>query len=144
MSRVTMLSQFGAAAIGAALAGVVPAQESAMHYPAKTIRMVVGFPPGGGTDVMARLVAPKMAESWNQQVVIDNRPGATGIIGANLVAKAVPDGYTLLMGHVSTNAIAASLSANCRTTRPKISRRSRACHRCRMFSSCIPRSTCTR
>jgi tripartite-type tricarboxylate transporter receptor subunit TctC len=73
--------------------------------------MIVGFPPGGGTDVMARLVAPKMSESWGQQVVIDNRPGATGIIGTDLVAKAVPDGYTLLMGHVATNAIAASLFA---------------------------------
>jgi tripartite-type tricarboxylate transporter receptor subunit TctC len=83
----------------------------AQDYPSKPIRMVVGFPPGGGTDVMARLVTPKMTEAWGQQVVIDNRAGATGIIGTDLVAKAVPDGYTLLMGHVATNAIAWSLFA---------------------------------
>jgi tripartite-type tricarboxylate transporter receptor subunit TctC len=99
----------------AALACVLPAATAfgaaAQEYPARPVRMVVGFPPGGGTDVMARLVAPKMTEAWSQQVVIDNRPGATGIIGTDLVAKAAPDGYTLLMGHVSTNAIAASLFA---------------------------------
>jgi tripartite-type tricarboxylate transporter receptor subunit TctC len=83
----------------------------AQDYPARPIRMVVGFPPGGGTDVMARLVTPKMTEAWGQQVVIDNRAGATGIIGTDLVAKAAPDGYTLLMGHVATNAIAWSLFA---------------------------------
>jgi tripartite-type tricarboxylate transporter receptor subunit TctC len=84
---------------------------SAQDFPSKPIRMVVGFPPGGGTDVMARLVTPKMSEAWGQQVIIDNRPGATGIIGTDLVAKAAPDGYTLLMGHVATNAIAWSLFA---------------------------------
>jgi tripartite-type tricarboxylate transporter receptor subunit TctC len=84
---------------------------SAQDFPGKPIRMVVGFPPGGGTDVMARLVTPKMSETWGQQVVIDNRAGATGIIGTDLVAKAAPDGYTLLMGHVATNAIAWSLFA---------------------------------
>ena len=83
----------------------------AQDYPTKPIRMVVGFPPGGGTDVMARLVTPKMTAAWGQQVVIDNRAGATGIIGTDLVAKAAPDGYTLLMGHVATNAIAWSLFA---------------------------------
>ncbi len=83
----------------------------AQAYPAKPIRLIVGFPPGGGTDVMARLVAPKMTDAWGQQVVIDNRAGATGIIGTDMVAKAAPDGYTLLMGHVATNAIAASLFA---------------------------------
>jgi tripartite-type tricarboxylate transporter receptor subunit TctC len=93
--------------VAALAAGVSAAQV----YPTKPIRMIVGFPPGGGTDVMARLVVPKMIEAWGQQVVIDNRAGATGIIGTDLVAKAVPDGYTLLMGHVATNAIAASLFA---------------------------------
>ena len=92
---------------GVIAGGSTPAQD----YPTKPIRMVVGFPPGGGTDVMARLVTPKMTEAWGQQVVIDNRAGATGIIGTDLVAKAVPDAYTLLMGHVATNAIAWSLFA---------------------------------
>ena len=95
-----------------ALAGFFAvASAPAQDYPNRPIRMIVGFPPGGGTDVMARLVAPRMTETWSQQVVIDNRPGATGIIGTDLVAKAVPDGYTLLMGHVATNAIAWSLFA---------------------------------
>jgi len=98
-------------AAGLLLLGGSPGGVFAQPYPAKPIRMIVGFPPGGGTDVMARLITPKMTEAWGQQVVIDNRAGATGIIGTDLVAKAVPDGYTLLMGHVATNAIAWSLFA---------------------------------
>jgi len=78
-------------------------------YPIRPVRMVVGFPPGGGTDIMARVISPKLTEAWNQQVVIDNRIGATGTIGATLVARAPADGYTLLMGHLSSNAIAPSL-----------------------------------
>lgn len=93
--------------VGALAAGTpVLAQED---YPNRPIRMVVGFPPGGGTDVMARLIAPRLSEAWGQQVVIDNRTGATGTIGAGLVAKANPDGYTLLMGHASSNTIAPGL-----------------------------------
>ena len=103
----TAVYLFPVALAGMIAGGSAPAQD----YPSKPIRMIVGFPPGGGTDVMARLVAPRMTETWNQQVVIDNRPGATGIRGTDLVAKAVPDGYTLLMGHVATNAIAWSLFA---------------------------------
>ncbi len=93
------------------IAALAAGASAAQNYPTKPVRMIVGFPPGGGTDVMARLITPKMIEAWGQQVVIDNRAGATGIIGTDLVAKAVPDGYTLLMGHVATNAIAASLFA---------------------------------
>lgn len=78
-------------------------------YPDRPVRMIVGFPPGGGTDVLARIIAPKLIEQWRQQVVIDNRIGATGSIGAAMVARASPDGYTLLMGHLSSNAIAPSL-----------------------------------
>ena len=82
---------------------------SADGFPARPVRMVVGFPPGGGTDIMARVIAPKLTEAWGQQIIIDNRIGATGTIGATLVARATPDGYTLLMGHLSSNAIAPSL-----------------------------------
>ena len=69
----------------------------AQTYPSKPIRMVVGFPAGGTTDIMARVIGAKLAQRFGQQVIIDNRPGASGIIGADIVAKANPDGYTLLM-----------------------------------------------
>jgi tripartite-type tricarboxylate transporter receptor subunit TctC len=85
------------------------AASPADNYPNRPVRMIVGFPPGGGTDIMARIISPKLTEAWNQQIVIDNRIGATGTIGATLVARAAPDGYTVLMGHLSSNAIAPSL-----------------------------------
>jgi tripartite-type tricarboxylate transporter receptor subunit TctC len=84
----------------------------AQDYPAKPIRMVVGFPPGGGTDVVARIITPRYAELLGQGVVIENKPGATGTMAAGQVAKSAPDGYTIMMGHVSVNAIAPSLFAN--------------------------------
>jgi tripartite-type tricarboxylate transporter receptor subunit TctC len=70
----------------------------AQTYPAKTVRLIVPFPPGGSTETLARMLSVKLAEMWGQQIIIDNRPGAGGIIGTELGAKAVPDGYTLLMG----------------------------------------------
>src|SRR2546421_581581 len=96
----------------ALLAILVSSLATAQDYPAKPVRMVVGFPPGGGTDVVARILAPRMSELLGQPVVIDNRPGATGTVAAGHVAKALPDGYTIMMGHVSVNAIAPSLFAN--------------------------------
>jgi len=75
-------------------------------WPTKPVKMVVGFAPGGGTDVVARVLAQRLTEMWGQQVIVENRPGATGVIGADAVAKSPPDGYTLLMGHVNSNAIA--------------------------------------
>src|SRR3954463_4274471 len=95
-----------------ALLFVFCATAAAQDYPAKPIRMVVGFPPGGGTDVVARILAPRMSELLGQSIVIDNRPGATGTVAAGQVAKSPPDGYTIMMGHVSVNAIAPSLFAN--------------------------------
>ena len=92
-------------ALGSALA-------CAQEYPSKPVRMVVGFPPGGGTDVVARILAPRLSELLGQPIVIDNRPGATGTVAAGQVAKSAPDGYTIMMGHVSVNAIAPSLFAN--------------------------------
>jgi len=85
---------------------------SAQDYPNKPVRMVVGFPPGGGTDVVARILQPRLSELLGQAVVIDNRPGATGTVAAGQVAKSAPDGYTIMMGHVSVNAIAPSQFAN--------------------------------
>jgi tripartite-type tricarboxylate transporter receptor subunit TctC len=84
----------------------------AQPYPSKPVRMVVGFPPGGGTDVVARIIAPALGELLGQPVVIENRPGATGTAAAGMVAKSPADGYTIMMGHVSVNAIAPSLFAN--------------------------------
>ena len=81
----------------------------AQEYPGKSIRIVVPFPPGGFSDVFARIIGAKMHESWGQQVVVDNRPGAGGNIGADIVAKSPPDGYTLVMGTIGTHAINATL-----------------------------------
>ena len=81
----------------------------AAEFPAKPIRMVVPFGAGSNTDLLARTVAVRMAESWGQQVVVDNRAGAGGNIGTDLVAKAPPDGYTLVLGPASVLAINQSL-----------------------------------
>ena len=84
---------------------------SAQTYPAKPVRMIVPFPPGGATDLLARVVAQKLAEILGHQVVVDNRPGAGGTIGSRLMLDAQPDGYTILMSSVSTHAIGPHLYA---------------------------------
>ena len=81
----------------AACAIVAPAQSLAQKFPDKPIRFIVPFPPGGGNDILARLIAPKMGESLGQPVVIDNRAGAGGNIGTDLAAKSPPDGYTIVI-----------------------------------------------
>jgi tripartite-type tricarboxylate transporter receptor subunit TctC len=77
------------------------------QYPARAVRMLVGFPPGGGTDISARILAPKLSEYLGQQFVVENRPGATTGIASDLVARAAPDGYTLLF---TTSALAINMS----------------------------------
>ncbi len=100
-----------AAALAAAvLGGVRPAP--AQNYPARSITLVVPFPPGGGVDAMARIVAEKLSLALKQNVVVDNRAGAGGNLGTRAVAKAEPDGYTLLLGHTGTISINPSLYAN--------------------------------
>ncbi|HEX4325252.1 MAG TPA: tripartite tricarboxylate transporter substrate binding protein [Burkholderiales bacterium] len=108
-----LLLKTRAAALTAALtaaAALAPAQ--AQDYPAKPVRFVVGFAPGGGGDVIARIVTAPLPAILGQQVIIDNRPGATGTVGAGLVAKSPPDGYTLYVGATSTNSIAPTLYHN--------------------------------
>lgn len=91
--------------IGAAAVLLLSATAQAQNYPTKPIRLVVGFPPGGSNDIVARLLAPKLSQLVGTQVVVENRPGANATIGTDLVAKAPPDGYTLLLGSASPLAI---------------------------------------
>jgi len=85
---------------------------SAQGYPSKPIRFVVPYAPGGNTDILARLLGQKLSEAWGQQVIIDNRPGAAGTVGAELVARAPADGYTLIMGSFGNIIVANSLYKN--------------------------------
>ena len=82
--------------------GSAAAQERADAFPTRAIKIVVPFPAGGPSDVLARMIGQKMSEDWGQPVVIENRPGANTVLGAQQVAKAAPDGYTLLMAINST------------------------------------------
>src|ERR1700704_3560472 len=84
----------------------------AQTYPQKPIRYIVPFPAGGIADVFARIIGGRIAESWGQPVVVENRAGAGGNIGAEFVAKSAPDGYTILMGSIGTQAVNASLYRN--------------------------------
>ena len=85
---------------------------AAADYPTKPIRFVVPYAPGGNTDVLARLIGQKMTDAWNQQVIIDNRAGAAGTLGAELVARAPADGYTIIMGTFGNFIVANSLYKN--------------------------------
>ena len=78
-------------------------------FPSKQIRIIVPFPAGGATDIAARAIADKMSQSWKQPVVVENRGGAGGNVGSDVVAKAAPDGYTLVMGVTGSHAINISL-----------------------------------
>jgi tripartite-type tricarboxylate transporter receptor subunit TctC len=95
--------------LAAVLPGVGGAPALAQDWPARPIRIIVAYPPGGSTDMMARLIAQKLAPSLGQAVVIENKPGAAGQIGSAMVAKAEPDGYTLLFTNAGPGAVAYGL-----------------------------------
>ena len=100
------------ASLGLLLTGGVSQAESAANYPSRNISIIVPFTPAGTTDILARMMASKLGEKFNRTVVVENRPGAGGNTGSNVVAKAAPDGYTLLLGTISTHAINTSLYKN--------------------------------
>jgi tripartite-type tricarboxylate transporter receptor subunit TctC len=111
--------RLAATALAAAVLGLAAAPAAAQSaatsvapaYPAKTIRIIAPFPPASVADVLARPIAQKMNETWGQPVIVDNRTGAAGNVGSELAAKSAPDGYTLLLGTIGTNAINAVLYA---------------------------------
>ena len=93
-----------------ALAAALPVLPAAAQaYPSRSVKLVVPFPPGGSLDLAGRLIAQKLTEMWGQSVVVENKPGAGGYIGADYVAKSAPDGYTILLGALSTHAVNPSL-----------------------------------
>ncbi len=96
-------------ALAALLSAALNAVAQTAAFPTRPVTLVVPFPPGGGTDTGARIVAQKLSAKWGQQVIVENKGGAAGSIGADLVAKAKPDGYTILMGNIGTQAINPSL-----------------------------------
>ena len=97
-ARSRSFARILAACAMAAVAAPLGAQE----YPAKPVRIIIGFPPGGATDLVSRLMAPKFADLLKQQFIVDNRPGANGTIGSDLAAKAAPDGYTIHLATVGS------------------------------------------
>jgi tripartite-type tricarboxylate transporter receptor subunit TctC len=100
----------GALLMLAALAGLAPA--GAQDYPARTVTIVVPYPPGGGVDALGRIIAEKLSTAMKAQVIVENRAGGGGTVGVRSVARAAPDGYTLLLGHTGTMSINPALYAN--------------------------------
>ena len=96
------------ALLAPAMVGAQP-KSALSAYPERPIRLIVPFAPGGSTDAAARIIGQKLTELWGQQVLIDNRPGATGIVGSELVARANPDGYTILFGTIGSHSVNVSL-----------------------------------
>lgn len=106
---MTLPTRWVHALIACTLAAAIVPTASAQAYPTRPVRLIVPFPPGGAVDAYARAVQPALAENLGQPIVIENKAGASGMIGAELVAKAPPDGYTLLVGNVATLAMNAGI-----------------------------------
>ncbi|HEY7687116.1 MAG TPA: tripartite tricarboxylate transporter substrate-binding protein, partial [Dongiaceae bacterium] len=102
-SRFVALALSGLLMTGAALAQGKP--DAAANYPNQTVRLIVPFPAGGPSDIVARLLAQKLSEAWNQTVIVENKPGANTVLAAQLVAQAPPDGHTILVAIDSTLAM---------------------------------------
>lgn len=94
-----------------ATASAEAVERSATSFPNRPIRLLIPFPPGGGNDTMARAIGARLIESWNQQVIYDNRPGANGLVAAEIAARAAPDGYTLFMANTGSHGINPALYA---------------------------------
>ena len=92
-------------ALAAALAALLAQAAAAQSFPSKPVRIVVAFPAGGGTDIVARLLAPRLTDAWGQQVIVDNRAGASGVIGTEFAARSVADGTTLFLGTLGNLAV---------------------------------------
>src|SRR5262245_29528354 len=93
----------------AVLLAALAACAQAQSYPSRPLRLIVPFPPGGSTDILARALGQKLSEGLSQPVVVENRGGAGGTIGSEAAAKATPDGYTIMMGHLGTLALNVSI-----------------------------------
>ena len=111
MRHSAVVSSVRALVLGAAAAAAVtPAWSASGEWsPSKPVRMIVGFPPGGATDLVARQIAPKMSQGLGRQVIVDNRPGANGVISNELIMRADPDGHTIGFGHIGTLVISPAI-----------------------------------
>ena len=109
MTAFSSAARMGILCVCVALSTASFAQQT---YPGRSIRLIVPFPPGGSIDPVARMLAPKLTETWGQQVIVDNRPGANGAIGTEILARAAPDGYTLILLGGGTHVINALLVRN--------------------------------
>jgi tripartite-type tricarboxylate transporter receptor subunit TctC len=107
MRRRTLIQAAGAATATLGL----PALHAQAPWPSGPVRIIVGFPPGGGTDALARVVGVKLTEMWKQQVIVENKAGVAGVLAAEYVAQQPPDGSTLLMAHINSHAIAPAMQA---------------------------------
>ena len=106
------LLRLGSAFAWAVALGVAPGVAHAQTYPNKPVRMILSFPPGGGTDILGRTVSQKLTEKWNQPVIVDNRSGGNGVVGARAAISANPDGYTLYVGSSDHMILAPNLFSN--------------------------------